>query len=51
MFELFGYITLILSIVGAVLIVIYIQSYLLAFIFFWIGLTIASMLILHFKQN
>jgi hypothetical protein len=51
MLEFLGYIILVLSIAGSVAIVYYIHSYLLAIICFWLGITIASMLILHFKES
>ena len=51
MLEFLGYIVLAISIAAGVVIVIHIHSWLLAFICFWVGVTIGSMLILHFKQN
>lgn len=51
MLELLGYIVLTLSIIGSIVVVIEIQSYFIAFICFWIGVTIASILILEFKQD
>lgn len=51
MLELLGYLILVLSIAAGVFIVVQIHNYLLAFICFWIGFTIASMLIMNFKDE
>lgn len=51
MLEFLGYIVLALTIIVCVLIVVAFQSYLAAFICFWLGLTIGAMLILNFKQG
>lgn len=51
MFELLGYIILILSVGTSMAIIVEIQNYLAAFICFWIGLTIGSMFIMHAKQD
>jgi hypothetical protein len=49
--EFFGYVVLFLGIVGAGVIIYNNQNYLNAFICFWIGLTIGSMIVMHFKKS
>jgi hypothetical protein len=47
--EFLGYIVLILTIVAAILIVYYTQNYFNALLCLWVGITVSSMMILHFK--
>jgi hypothetical protein len=51
MLELLGYFILTIGIATGIAIIVEIHNYLIAFICFWIGLTIASMLIMNFKDK
>jgi hypothetical protein len=51
MLEFLGYVVMAIGIILSGVIIYNTHNYLNAFICFWIGVTIGSMIVMHFKKN